>query len=133
MNRYSDAANDLKTANLLHPNDKEIQFMIGSLEIRFNNLEEGEKHIDSALEFDDSYVDALEAKAFSEIKKGNYVEAKNICKRMINIEPTFALSYSNLGYIEAISGDTLTGIKNVRKAIEMSPKDPYMHKWLGEI
>lgn len=107
-------------------------FSLAEIAVDAGNKTSGEYYYLKAEEFGGDMATTQNNLAISYIKKENYQEAIDHCKKAVVIEPRYADAYNNLGISFYKLGDFKQAETYYLKAIETAPRDTYLYN-LGQL
>ena len=94
---------------------------------------ERKAYLDSLLQKYDNTIEPHLAKAALAMRKMDYKTAKREYKRILQINPNYAMAYNMLGYLSSQQGKTSDAIKYFKKYIFIAPDEANPHDSLGEL
>ncbi len=92
-----------------------------------------EAYLDSLLQKYSNTVEPHLAKAGLAMQKMDYKTAEREYKRILQINPNYAMAYNMLGYLSSQQGKTTDAIKYFKKYIFIAPDEANPHDSLGEL
>ncbi|MGN6179595.1 MAG: tetratricopeptide repeat protein [Mucilaginibacter sp.] len=74
---------------------------------------------------------ALHNLAYSLAESGDYIEAEDLLKMLLELNPEFVHTYGTLGYLKILNGELDEGKSLIEKSLVADPNDAYAYKALG--
>lgn len=110
MSRALDLGVDADTARSLH-------FLIAEAAKRAAQSEVAARHLETALEADPEFVEALDSLGRLRFEQTDYVEALRLFEALAELRPD-AASFTNLGVTSFLMGDSETALTHLDRALE---------------
>ncbi|NOY78361.1 MAG: tetratricopeptide repeat protein [Calditrichaeota bacterium] len=136
---YKSQTNKKRLAERYLKKAKELASTVSERErwIIFMNLAPSEKkreaYLDSLLQKYNNTVEPHLAKAGMAMRKMDYKTAEQEFKRILQINPNYAMAYNMLGYLASQQGKTTEAIAYFKKYIFIAPDEANPHDSLGEL
>ena len=114
------------------PERERLGILLRTAEYR-NDHENFELYLEKMLEKYPDEIEAIFIQASRNWKLGELDEAIHGFKRVLKINPNYALAYNSLGYLYAHLGDYDQAIENLKKYVFIAPEQANPFDSLGEI
>lgn len=131
-NQKKQAKQYLEKAKKLAPRVSERERWIIFLYLA-SSEKEREAYLDSLLQKYDNTIEPHLARAALAMSKMDYKTAEHEYKRILQINPNYAMAYNMLGYLASQQGKTIDAIKYFKKYIFIAPDEANPHDSLGEL
>ncbi|GBD94755.1 tetratricopeptide repeat protein [bacterium BMS3Abin05] len=122
----------LKRAKALAPNVSQRERWIIYLNLAKTQKEQN-AYLDSLLQKYDNTIEPHWREAAIAMKKRDFKKAEQEYKRILKINPNYAMAYNMLGYLASQQGHTDEAIEYFKKYIFIAPDEANPHDSLGEL
>ena len=106
----------------LRPASPYGEFLVGAIEVRRGNVQNGIRVLKRSLDAEPSNPDALLWLCYAYLTAGKPVSARPVIDRLLAIDPLTPLNYCMAGWAEFCEGDFDAALPLYRKVFEMDPE-----------
>ncbi len=128
---FANAITEFTKALQLSPNYMLANFNLGLAQAALGNDEEAIKYLTRTLELDPTNFTAAFDLGATYLHKNMYGESTEAFRKSVTIYPDFAPGYKALGEMLVFQGKLDEGLKELRTAARLAPRDPRIHEALA--
>ncbi len=131
--RFQEAADTLKEALKLYPDNIELRFYLGSYYDRLKMHDEAVAQMQKILELDENHADALNFIGYTWAEqKVRLPEAELLLKRALELEPNSGYITDSLGWVYYQIGRYEEAVGLLERAVALTSQEPVIVEHLGD-
>lgn len=130
---FADARAQYDAAFDIDPTMYRLRFLMGTLDIQEDRLDDALKHLDAACTIDAQPTDALNSRGVVKWRQGDLRGAERDFGRAIDLDPNWVRPRVNRASVRLARGDYRGAMADYQAAVELDTSDPRPHIGIGII
>jgi tetratricopeptide (TPR) repeat protein len=131
--RYDESLAAFNGAIKINPKNPDFHYNLGQLFDKMDKFNEMEKEMQTSIELEPNYANALNYLGYSYADKNiKLKEAEDLINRALKVRPNDGFIIDSLAWVYYRQGNFDKAIGELKKALVFVPDDPTIHEHLGE-